>query len=106
MMKTYKMMSLAIGLSAGLFAVTAQAGGFSPMASDRYSAISPAQVVEKEVALAVHKVVAPKQGFQPFAANRYQVQPFMVAAIVPSKEAVIKEKRFGFDAFSADRYYK
>ncbi|MBL1260003.1 MAG: hypothetical protein COB33_005665 [Thiotrichaceae bacterium] len=108
-MKQLKVIYIAVGLTASVFATTAQADAYTPLTADRYHAspITPLTVTEKPMSLKSLLDSEVKQGFQPFSASRYKVAPFKVTTTimkVSSDSDVSKRDGTGFKAHGANRY--
>jgi len=112
-MKQIKSTTIIAGLMASVFAVSAHAAPFSPMAVDRYSVSSFTQdkVVEKTEFVEFHIDAEPRQVFQPFVANSYKASPFKFKSEAIAVKSDVKAALFddskanGFKSFSAKRYH-
>jgi len=106
-MKTFKIAAIAIGLSASMLSVSAHAGGFDAMATDRYSPTLSGDNVIKVVAVKTQMDVVPTLGFQPFAANRYNPALFSATSTTDTtnKSDVMSWDGQGFNPLSAKRYH-
>lgn len=108
-----KTIAISLGLTAAMAGGAVQAGGFSPLAADRYGMstfVSAEAAVEQEAEIMLPvEPREPKQSYQPFVANSYKAAPFKLRASrdeVESDVQVGKIEGSGFQIFSSDRYYK
>ncbi len=105
-MKTLTIKAAITGIVITTASMTANAGGYDPMATDRYSATQTSHPVAA-AAPAVQQLETEGKGFRPFAANRYTATTVtLMKNELAGKASIGKVAGHGFKPFAVHRYVR